>query len=178
MLRSEMEKLGLVQDFSMVVEINAAAPVLRKPSEVEGLAQRIAQFASVFAPTLGADPARYIAAPELAARGLAEVSGVTINQQRPGSPREAPALVSPCVLGAVDGAIRDAIEEKEKSLPDYKAAQAFDEVWLLLVTGESLAQTTDAVIVEPFRFPSAFDAVYLLDLQADQLLRVDDGVEK
>jgi hypothetical protein len=53
-------------------------------------------------------------------------------------------------------------------------AKAIDEVWLLLVTGESWVQATDSVMMERLQFASTFDAVYLMDTRTGQIKRLDE----
>jgi hypothetical protein len=178
-LGNELEKLGLGQDFSVGIGLNAAAPLFRKLSQVNELAGRMARFTFEQASALSVGATVALDAPALARHGFADLLCVTITRRRQEDPRGIPdTFVSPFFWGPGESSARAAVQAKERRLADYKAAKVLDEVWLLLVTGESWVQATDSVMTEWLQLSSTFDAVYLMDTRTGQLQRLDECTDE
>jgi hypothetical protein len=72
-LRNELEKLGLGQDFSVGVGLNAAAPLFRKRSQVNKLAEQIAHLTFAQISSLSVGMTVEFGAPALARHGFTDL---------------------------------------------------------------------------------------------------------
>jgi len=66
--------------------------------------------------------------------------------------------------------VLEAVRRKEAKLPAYARDARISQLWLLLVTGESLTQTVASLSIEDLRVESRFDRVYVLDARDRRLL--------
>ncbi len=176
-LRGEMKGLGVPGDIQVAVTVDATAPFFRKRRQVEVLATNIAKCVAVRAAEVSVDSPARVPAADVAPPGALGADLVLVSRH----PRlqDGPyAIVSPAFWGPVDSTLVTAVEEKQKLLPTYRAQQRLDKVWLLLVTGETWVQATDSVLTEHTRIGSQFDRLYLLDLQAGTLQRLDERADQ
>ncbi len=171
-LRDEMKRLGVPGDIQVAVSVDATAPFFRKRRQVEVLATSIAKCAAAKAGEVSVESPARVAAADVAPPSALGADLLVVSRHP--RLRDGPyAIVSPAFWGPVDSTLLAAVQEKEKLLPTYQAQQRLDEVWLLLVTGETWVQVTDSVLTEHTRIASQFDRVYVLDLQAGTLQRFD-----
>lgn len=174
LISDEMKRLGVPDDVQVAVStVNAAAPFFQKRRHVEALATSIANFVAANAPALTATATIRVPAADVAPQGVLGADPVVARHPRlRGGPF---AFVSWGFWGPVDASVVVAVEEKEVLLPTYRTEQRLDEVWLLLVTGETWVQATDSVLTEHTLVQSQFDRVYVLDVRAGAMQRLDVG---
>lgn len=156
MLRTELAALGATLRVSLAFS-DGGAKLFRKRREVEEYAKRLAAFAKTCEPTAP----RWGAAP-----GFPEVVSLTLHPSD-----ELRVAVHSVIRAGAGSAVSAAVEDKEAKLPSYRGT--VDEAWLLLVTAGDWTQPTELMHVQDVEVRSKFDRVYLLDLGARAVLRLD-----
>ncbi len=163
-LKDELTKLGLGEDFSVAVGVEAHAAYFRKRSNVDVLVLELARFARGQAVNVGPGATLEFCIPELESQGFPILRALSVSRVMDlrGGPHVA---VSPGFWGRSSQSVLLAIRKKERQLAKYKRTKALDASWLLLVTGELWTQVTDSATANEWpRFRSSFDAVFLMEL--------------
>ncbi|MCP3163319.1 hypothetical protein [Myxococcus qinghaiensis] len=178
-LLRELKKLDLPEHFTVGVQVDPTSPFYLKRSQVDELAERIAPFIFAQASLLSAGAIASINSVALSHHGFADIEFITIQQLPRGNPLGHPDVQAyPGHWGPGAASAQAAVKAKEQRLSAYKTAQSLNEVWLLLVTGESWIQATDSALTEGLKVTSTFDAVYLLDTRTNQLRRIDTRADE
>jgi hypothetical protein len=178
-LRNELVTIGLGQDFSVGIGVNAAAPLFRKQAQVTELAGRLARLAFDQASALSVGAGADLNAPALAGHGFKDILCVNIKRFQEGDLCAGPhVFVTPGICGPGRSSARAAVQAKERRLAAYKGAKNLKEVWLLLVTGESWVQATNSVMTEYLKVATTFDAVYLMDTRTGSIQRLDENADE
>jgi hypothetical protein len=173
-LERALETLGYRQNLSVNIGLDACAPLLREPSHVREMASRIAGLIHSRHTSLVLDTPITIHGPELKQCGFPDLLHVTTTHSRGSLPQCGPIVsVSPSYSFSSNLTVTEAIRRKEPKIPSYKAARSLDEVWLILVTGDGWDQAATPLGVTKSPLYSQFDAVYILDLRNDEVLRLD-----
>jgi len=173
-LKDELTKLGLGEDFSVAVGVEAHAAYFRKRSNVDVLVLELARFARGQAVNVGPGATLEFCIPELESQGFPILRALSVSRVMDlrGGPHVA---VSPGFWGRSSQSVLLAIRKKERQLAKYKRTKALDASWLLLVTGELWTQVTDSATANEWpRFRSSFDAVFLMDTRSGELQRLDE----
>jgi hypothetical protein len=169
-LQGELEARGL--DLHVQVQFPALSTYfVAHPRRVLPLAREIADLAA--ARDDGHTPA-VIAARELLTLGIEGPTLVTFQRFEGECGPSVQTQSGPADFEA-EGAHRvvEAVRSKEAKLPGYSCDATISRLWLLLVTGETVAQT--AIGIENLRIESRFDRVYVLDARDRRLLCVAAG---
>ena len=172
-LKEEFRCIGLREDLSVAVHVDAWAPFFSARRDVEKLARQIAKFAAKCAPHVTLEMRIEAGGRHLFREGVVGPTMLTVQRHAPplwGGPQ---AFVSPGFWGPGDSSVFRAVRQKEQHLPTYASNSSLTEVWLLLVTGDTWTQATDSVLTEWTEVHSRFDRLYLLDLRTGELQRLD-----
>jgi hypothetical protein len=162
-LQGALEARGL--DLHVQVQFPALSTwFVAHPRRVLPLAREIADLAAVRGPAV-------IASEELFALGI-EGPLLVVFQRFDGEGGPSVQTQSGVAGFEAEGAHRvvEAVRSKEAKLSGYACDGSISWLWLLLVTGESVAQT--ATGIENLRIESRFDRVYVLDARDRRLLCV------
>lgn len=176
-LGTELRRRGADRDLHVAIMVNAASPNFRRRRDLGELASRVADLAMERAQ--GVTRAKELRLLSRDLRPLGIVGPDVVYLSRTSGAWEGPlATVQPSFWGPGDSGVVEAIGRKEKLLPAYAAADpSLEEHWLLLVTGEGYEQATDPILTEGARVATQFARVYLMDVRAGVLQRVDDRQE-
>jgi hypothetical protein len=138
------------------------------PRELKPLARRIAELAARVG--RAPDPELVIEGAALTAAGIQGPSRLAFRR----SDRASVRMHGGPFQG--DGAHRviEAVRRKEAKLSGYARDLSLSQLWLLLVTGESITQTVASLLIEDLRIESRFDRVYVLDARDRRLLCVKE----
>ena len=159
-VRSGLETRGL----RLRVQVDfpgGSSYLVRRPRELRPLARRIVDLASAAGPRLARAPEVAIEADELEAAGIEGPNRIAIR----GSDRPSVRTHAGPVDGEDAQRVLEAVRRKESKLSAYAEDARISQLWLLLVTGESLR-------IETLRIESRFDRVYVLEARARRLLCV------
>jgi hypothetical protein len=176
-LTAELLRLGIGQDLSVGVGVDAAAPFFRRRRDVTELVRRLGAFAAERAMAIPPEGTLELSAAQLAVHGIIGPRFVSLS--RVAGSGGGHAFVSRGFWGPGDSAIEAAVRRKEELLPAYAALNpCLEEFWLLLVTGDRWEQATDSALAEWTSISTGFARVYLLDLRSGTLRRVDDQASR
>ena len=166
-LHSEMEARGLA--LRVHVDFPARSSYfVSHPREVKPLARRIAALAA--AVEAMRHPEIVIEGEDLSASGIEGPSRLAFRRW------ERPSVRTHGGPFQGEGAQRvvEAVRRKEAKLSGYARDRSVSQLWLLLVTGESITQTVASLLIEDLRIESRFDRVYVLDARDRRLLCVKE----